>query len=457
MRARLRWLPLAWVLIAVLAPSWTTASLPLELDAEADAQQLVKRLAAGEFEAATERFDETMRGALPPDRLKATWAQVEGSLGKLVSVLRTTSQKARSSTIVLVTCRFERTVFDVKIVYAADESIEGLWFLPTPPGYRFEPPPYADASRFSESPVTIGDVNWSLPATLSLPKGEGPFPAIVLVHGSGPQYRDETVGGHKVFRDLAQGLATRGIAVLRYEKRTRHYAALLTPVPGHFTVDDETVDDAVSAVRFLQQTKAVDNERLYLAGHSLGGLLAPRIGRRAPELRGLVLLAASIRPTDIVLAEQLEYLAGLDGEVTAEERKPIEEIRAFFAYLDDPVAKGPAPPCELLSNVPVNYWRHMRAYDAGAAARDFAGRILVLQGERDYQVTLADFEAWKKELAGHERTKFLQYPGLNHLFVEGNGTPSPQEYAGEGHVAENVVADIAAWILEPAAAPDDDE
>ncbi len=108
-----------------------------------------------------------------------------------------------------------------------------------------------DSRAFQEREISFGEDSWTLPGTLSIPYKEGPFPALVLVHGSGPNDRDETLGANKPFRDLAQGLASRGIAVLRFDKRTRVHGARIASSSG-LTVAEEAVDDAVLAVGFLQ-------------------------------------------------------------------------------------------------------------------------------------------------------------------------------------------------------------
>jgi len=162
-----------------------------------------------------------MKKAMPPDKLQEAWESIVATAGPFQQQTGVREQEAGPYRIVFVTCRFEKTVLDAKVVYRKDGRITGLWFGPARPPVEYKAPAYADRSAFTEQEVTVGQGEWALPGTLSLPKGKGPFPALVLVHGSGPQDRDETVGANRPFRDLAWGLASRGVAVLRYEKRTR--------------------------------------------------------------------------------------------------------------------------------------------------------------------------------------------------------------------------------------------
>ena len=195
--------------------------------------------------------------------------------------------------------------------------------------------------------VQIGDRN-DLPGTLTLPRGAGPFPVVVLVHGSGAHDRDETIGANKPFRDIAHGLAERGIAVLRYEKRTYRYRRLLSD--EQFTIDRETTYDALQAIAYLRQSRFIDHRRIFVLGHSQGGMLAPRIAGRAPDVAGVILLAAPARPLLDLLVEQHRRIGLLDDGVIndAEQmalRRLIEGARAIRAGLDPAgiaAADGPA-------------------------------------------------------------------------------------------------------------------
>ncbi|MGH7583941.1 MAG: alpha/beta hydrolase family protein, partial [Gemmatimonadales bacterium] len=132
-----------------------------------------------------------------------------------------------------------------------------------------------------------------LPGTLTLPAGSGPFPIVVLVHGSGANDRDETIGPNKPFRDLAWGLAERGIAVLRYDKRG--YVRPAWFAGRNFTVDDETVQDALSALTLARALPEADSTSSFLLGHSLGAIMAPRIAKADGKVAGLIIMAGATR------------------------------------------------------------------------------------------------------------------------------------------------------------------
>ncbi len=283
-----------------------------------------------------------------------------------------------------------------------------------------------------------------LPATLSIPAGVAGAPAVVLVHGSGPNDRDETVGANKPFRDLAAGLSARGIVVLRYEKRSR--AAPFSFMGRSFTVDDEVVDDARSAVALLRGLPEVDSGRVVVLGHSLGGMLAPRIGLLEPSLAGLVILAGATRPLTDMMEEQFAYLRSLPGTDTVAFDRAIAPMRPSFAAVRA-LTIADSSSRALLLGAPAAYWLDLAAYDPVATAARLPMPILVLQGGRDYQVTMVDFNAWQVGLAGDTAVEFLEYPALNHLFIAGSGPSSPAEYGVAGHVDQQAITDIADWIL----------
>jgi pimeloyl-ACP methyl ester carboxylesterase len=189
---------------------------------------------------------------------------------------------------------------------------------------------------------------------------------------------------------------------------------------------------------------------VFALGLSLGGYVAPRIGRAAPDLAGLIVLAGTTRPLQVVLPEQLRFLAQRDGSIDAAEQRGIDTVIAQIAALDDALARGAgalAEGAQPLLGIPLSYWRDLSAYDPVALAAELPQPLLILQGERDYQVTVAgDLARWQERFANDARATIRVYPGLNHLFIAGEGAPNPEEYFKPGRVDAQVIADIAHWI-----------
>jgi len=264
----------------------------------------------------------------------------------------------------------------------------------------------------------------------------------VLVHGSGPQDRNETIGPNRPFLDIARGLAAQGIAVLRYEKRTK--ARPQDFASGEFTVDDETTNDAVLAVDVLRKTAGIDPNRVFVLGHSQGGMMAPRIAAVSGHVDGLILLAAPSRPLLDILIEQNRRLAALnDGKIDDAERAAIASLTAQVRQTRDPLT--PATTATLLGQ-PAGYWRSADSVNAVAEAEQVKLPMLILQGARDIQVVDADWQNWREAFHADPKVTFKLYPALNHLGIAGEGEGSLAEYQQPGHVDATLINDVASWI-----------
>jgi dienelactone hydrolase len=413
------------------------------------ARAVLDALVKEDFATAGKDFDETMRKVLPPDKLQATWKQLTEMFGPFKSVTAKRITTVGKYDLVIFSCAFAKESLECRVVFDADGKVSGLGFRKQP---DFKPPPYARPDSYREETVVVGaGGSWPLPGTLTLPRGEGPFPGVVLLHGSGPQDRDETIGSNKPLRDLAWGLASQGIAVLRFEKRTReHGVRLVQPdksdrVPD-LTIKEEVIDDALAALTLLRSRKEIDAKKLFLIGHSLGAHLAPVVAARDGKLAGVVLLAANSRPLEDLVLDQIRYLLSLEGKPSPEAEKRLAELEKQVPRVKDSKVLEKAAPADLPLGLPAPYWKSLQAGDAVGTAGRLDLPILVLQGERDYQVSMADFAGWKKALEGKKNARLKSYPALNHLFMEGTGKSTPTEYDRPGHVSKEVVDDIAGWI-----------
>jgi dienelactone hydrolase len=400
-------------------------------DPAAIARKALDSLLGARYGELTPLFTPEMQKAFPDAEMAKLGAQIKG-FGAVGKIGQPAATPAGANTIVVIPVDFASQTINFRFVVNAKGQVAGMFAIPaTTPWQR---PPYSNPANFHEKAVTIGDDEWKLPGTLTLPNGNGPFPAVVLVHGSGPSDRDETVGGAKVFKDLAEGLASRGIAVLRYDKRTYAYASK-TKAMGDFTVNEETVDDAVRAAAFLKKQPEVNPQKVYLLGHSLGGYVAPRIADEE-KFAGLVILAGNARPIEDLMVDQAEYL-----KMPASDVAGIKTQAKRIKSLEPGDASGPK-----LLQTPPSYWLDLKDYDPVAEAKKLAVPMLFVQGDRDFQVTSKDLALWKAGLGGRKDVTFKTYPALNHLFVPGEGPGSEAEYRKPGHVAPEVVDEIAKWM-----------
>lgn len=434
---RLRFAAAMATLMMVVALPALAAETPEQI-----ATGLLDRLDAGEYAAAEATFTEKMAAAVPAAKLQAVWESLPAQAGAAQGRGDPVVSVQGSVTLVTIPLHYANAELVAKVVIDANDRIAGFLIQPAPPPPADGPP---ENAGFSERDFEVGSGATVLPGTLAMPdaaSAQAPVPAVVLVHGSGPQDRNETIGPNRPFLDIARGLAAQGIAVLRYDKRT--YARPQDFADGDFTIDDETTDDAVTAVAALRKTPGIDPARVFVLGHSQGGMLAPRIAARSGHVAGLVLLAAPARPLLDILIEQSIRMAVLDdGQTSAQEKAAIDTLRKQVEAVR---AGGEVAVADTPMHQPAAYWRSTDAVQPVAKAQAVGLPMLVLQGARDLQVVDADWQRWKAGLHDDPDVTFKLYPTLNHLGIAVEEDGDLDQYAIPGHVDAQLIADVAAWI-----------
>ncbi len=302
--------------------------------------------------------------------------------------------------------------------------------------------------------VIIGEgTPYPLNGILTLPdESSGKVPAVVLVHGSGPSDMDEHIGGNRPFHDIAEALPAKGIAVLRYDKRTRVYGkTMVKHGAASITVREETIDDAVLASRLLKSDVRIDPERVFIFGHSLGGLLAPRIDAEGGDFAGLIIAAGSLRSLAEIMIDQneavLRQLKGFLRTIAAKQMAGLKRKLESVSQLSEAEAKK----TRIAGKVYAWYFKEMAEHPAAEFLLKSEKPTLILQGEKDVQVSVGkDFNLYRQLLEGKEHVQFRLYPELNHLFMKAVYATLKdlrKEYRIAQTVSSEVTDDVAAWIL----------
>lgn len=443
--------PLAAVLVLLAA----TAAAPPAAD--------VERLAAGSarfarlfLEGQDQEIDAMMAAVMLAAFQPAQRAQIRSGLAQQYGAVTRIDDAWHEDDVqgyrrFRVPVVFAKGTLDVRVVMDGDGRVAGLFFVPHVDRAALAAPANAPDHEIE---ATVGEGENGLPGLLTLPAGQGPFPAVVLVHGSGPNDRDETLGINKPFRDLAWGLAERGVAAVRFDKRSLVRPQELVGLGEALTVKEEVIDDALAALRLLRGRPEIDAGRVFVLGHSLGGMLVPRIAASAdPRPAGVVALAGATLPLPEKMLSQMRYIAEADGAVTDDERARLAAVASEVAVLRGALAgKAPAPPGMHLG-APVGYYRDLEAHDPPAEAVALGLPILVLQGERDYQATMEDFARWQAALAGRPGACLRVYAGMDHLFRHGTGPSTPADYERPEPLSPQVIDDVAAWIKDGTCPP----
>ncbi len=441
-----------YVLFACLCAMATTAASPPVASPEETcrlrASELLAALRSGAYAQATDHFDAQVSAKLSASQLEQVWHSVlPAQFGSFVRSADTTVGAHGVVELAETPLEFANGWLTLRLSCNADGTIGGLFFAPgsAPASARVVAPLNTNGGAI-EKELALTSPLGPLPGTLTLPSGDGVVPAVLLIAGSGPNDRDESIGPNKPFADIAQGLAAKGIASLRYDKRTRVYAGKMT---GGITVDDEVTDDAVSALKMLMQQLRIDAKQVFVLGHSLGALMLPRILAREPGVKGGIALAAPATLDLDIVIRQMRYVSGVQHATPQQIEAaiaPVISARDAIAHADP---QHP-PPGEFF-HAPASYWLSLRGYDAIAVARSLQQPLLVLQGGGDYQVTPADdFVKWQRAFAGNGRVTLKLYPELSHLFMPAGSPPSPADYAKAAHVDAGVIRDITAWITAQA-------
>ena len=300
-------------------------------------------------------------------------------------------------------------------------------------------------------PIILGqNTRFPLKGILTLPDGDGPFPGVVLVHGSGSSNMDEKVRKLTPFKDLAEGLAQRGVASIRYDKRSFAHGLKMVLDKGHpITVREETIEDALLAAQLLRSDRRIGP--VFLAGHSMGAMLAPRIECSGGDFAGLILLAGTPRRLEEVLLEQTEEaVASMKGFTRKIGQKQLDQLRKTFDGLYD-LTDEDAKKKKLGGGTTAYYFKEMGQPTVAEWLEKTRKPMLILQGEQDVQVKAAvDFARYRQLLGDRENVTFRLYPGLNHAFVTAISdsiADAKKEFARERHIGPEVLEDLANWIL----------
>ncbi|WP_256759072.1 alpha/beta fold hydrolase [Cohnella sp. WQ 127256] len=411
---------------------------------------IVNQLTAGAYQQLSDDyFDESIKPILTVKALQTGWEQIGSAVGDFVGI-QSIEQNPNVTDYkeIKVLIAFSKANLNLNLKLNDQNKIISLMLVPA------ETPvtPVATPEGLVEETVVIGaGTKYPLPGTLTLPKNaSGPVAAVILVHGSGAQDRDETINGNKPFRDIAWGLAQQGIAVLRYDKRTFAHGQSFTPdMLTTFTVKDETVDDAIAASKLIKDDKRIDASQVYIVGHSLGGMLAPRIDAEGGNFAGLVILAGSTRPLwEIITDQNMDIIKTIDDKDPA--KKASEALVAAELLKAQNLSKLSDSEAikQQIFGLPALYFKEMDAHSTKDFVNKLTKPILVLQGEDDFQVYAKDFTLWKDQLKGNAKASFKLYPGLSHLFINysGEGENTLEEYKQPGTVDSQFIQDIADWI-----------
>jgi hypothetical protein len=399
------------------------------------AEQVVHALIIGEYASVRENFNSAMKNALNLKKLREAWESVAAEAGEFINFVNVEELPSEEYDIYLVTTRHEhmgvvtRVVFDIN-----NDLITGLHMRFAEIYDVIHDGTPEVRNGFTEFYVVVGEgTEYPLNGLLSIPENTKELvPGVVLVHGSGPLDMNETAFGITFFKDVAEYLARHGIAVLRYDKRTFAHGMKLAENYGDtLTVWQEVIEDALLAKEILEQHEAVDASRVFILGHSLGGMLAPRIVHHG-DFAGGIIMAGSPRSLLDIMYDQAVYFYEL-MDISEEEKAKL------YSEADTALAEA----------AETYYFQEMDLYSTEFYLTADGKPYFILQGDKDIQVYAdRDFAMYQQIARGHENHITLKlYDGLTHFFTRSvMEEPTLEDYIPGSKVEEEPLQDIVQWI-----------
>lgn len=434
---------LALLFLLLCCPMVTRA----QVDNQKRAEQIYQYLIAGQGDSIYAALNDEAQSQLSPALFNDFHRQLEAQYGALQSTSSWRQQETQGIMFYYRDMTFGTTALRLLLAFDADGRMNTIRLIPAP--VQADSSTVAlDSTKAVERDIIVETDAFRLPGTLTLPRIEKgrKVPCVILVHGSGPNDRDETIGPNKPFRDLAWLLAQHGIAVIRYDKRTKVYGNNSVPKGRKLDMDTETCDDALSAVRLAATLPEIARDSIFVLGHSQGGMMAPRIAQRSKDVAGIIILAGLARRFEDAIMQQSEYIASLTGTVSPQVRAQLDELQRQVANVKQLGTTAFNDSIPLPLGLPKEYWEFLRTYDAAKTASALSCPILVLQCGRDFQVTMDDHRLWTMTLAIKPHAQLKVYPKLNHILQEGDGKSTPTEYNEARPVPAYVAEDIAGFI-----------
>ncbi len=415
-------------------PAGTDPSKAKPANLEDAARSFVELLSQGEYVKAVQDFDVTMSNAMPPEKLGQAWQRVQGQAGKFQKQGEVRTERVQQYDVCYVTCTFQKSPLDVKVVFTPERQITGLFFVPSR---------HPTAAKSDGPAIQLKTRTGTLHGTLDLPAGKGPFPIVILHAGSGPTDRDgnQFLLQNDSLKMLGKGLAKKGLAVLRYDKRG--VGASATALAKEEDANVETyVADLAAWVELLRQDARFNG--VSIVGHSEGALIGMLAARQARVDAYVSLAGLGQKPT-VVLRKQLANK--LPRELKEKSDKIMDELEAGRTVTDVPKE------LEVLFRPSVQpFLISLFRYDPVRELGGLKVPVLIVQGTTDIQEAIEDARLLA---AGNKAAQLCLIEGMNHVLKKAKSQAEQDAAYNKTTVPimPQVVDEVAAFLTKGAKNP----
>lgn len=411
-------------------------------NADTISRKLITELQSGNFDKVFNAFDAEMKRRISIDEIDLMWSGMIENYDSIVSIGDPAISVKDTLMLSETRIEFAKKALNLQLSINKQGQVCGLFFKRLNSTEHI-PPAYINTLNFYEVKLSVPVPGIKSEGILSIPRGEGKFPLVIIVGGSGPTSKDGTMYSNKPYKDLAWALAAKGIAVYRYDKRTANPANIDKKHVNEFTMHDEYALDLRHIISTLSKDKRIDKRRIFIAGHSQGGFMLPYFAKTCPGIHGYIGLAANFSTMLELLPYQFEYLSDSSS------RDYCNDMIARCIYMKNNLHNRNYNKDSCMPGVTMAYMQHMENNKPQMLVSELENKpVLLLQGGRDYQVPPSELELWKLKLQYSRMFTWKVFPKLNHLMMEGEGKPGPAEYNIPANIPEYVPDEIAGWILK---------
>lgn len=405
------------------------------------ARRFLHLMNTGKFDSAYAMQSTDLKRQIDAQQLEVTWYNFIEAYDSLTQVEETTVTSKDSLIITETIIRFVKKGFKYRLTLNKQGQVDGLFFqnLTLP----YSPPAYVNTLAFYEVKLPVPNPHIQAEGILSLPKERKRPPLIIILGGSGPTDKDGSVGPNKMYKDIAWALAARGFAVYRFDKRTVNPENRKVKLE---TMHDEYADDLKHIIKYFKKNQRVNPKRIFVMGHSQGGMMLPYFAKSCKGIYGFIGLAAPFHTIADLLPAQLEYLQQFHADDSIAINQ-IAQLRQKAIYQQQHLYHKNINHDSLFPGLSIQFMQHMDMNKPAHLLSYLQHKpLLLLQGARDYQVPVQELEAWQTALRKTSPVHTHVFEKLNHQFMEGQGKPGPAEYNIPANVPEYVIDELVKWL-----------